>query len=98
MDMSTASLTMVLLVSGSVLAALFATIFLIKRFLHICSPNEILIFSGRNHTTADGRTVGFRVIHGGRVFRVPILESVERMDIGPEVREQRHRALPGARP
>ena len=81
MDLTSASLTTVLIVSGTVLGALFLAITLVKRFLYICEPNEILIFSGRSHATADGRTVGFRVIFGGRVFRVPILENVERMDM-----------------
>ncbi len=52
-----------------------------KRFLYICRPNEILIFSGRDRKLADGSSVGFRVVFGGRAFRVPILEKVDRMDL-----------------
>ena len=81
MDLSSASLTTVAIVSGGVLAALFVVIALVRKFLYICGPNEILIFSGRSHLTEDGRTVGFRGIHGGRVFRIPILETVDRMDM-----------------
>jgi flotillin len=49
--------------------------------LRICRPNEILIFSGRKHTTADGRTVGYRVVFGGRGMRIPVVETVDRMDV-----------------
>jgi flotillin len=52
-----------------------------RRLLYICAPNEILIFSGRRHTTPDGRQVGFRVVTGGRAVRVPIVETVEQMDV-----------------
>jgi flotillin len=52
-----------------------------KSLLGICRPNEILIFAGRNHTTADGRAVGYRVVFGGRGVRVPLVETVHRMDV-----------------
>jgi flotillin len=54
---------------------------LVPQFLHICMPNEILIFSGRKHRLADGAEVGFKVLHGGRGFRWPLLETVSRMDV-----------------
>ena len=54
---------------------------LVKRFLFICAPNEILIFAGRKHRLPDGSLVGFKVIQGGRGFRIPLLESVSRMDV-----------------
>jgi flotillin len=53
----------------------------VKHFMYICQPNEILVFSGRQNVLADGRRVGFRVVFGGRAFRMPLLETVERMDI-----------------
>ena len=33
---------------------LLAVIGFVKRFLSVCPPNEVLIFSGRKHTMADG--------------------------------------------
>src|SRR5580704_9319951 len=68
-------------VAGAILLGLFVLAFLLTRFLYICGPNEILVFSGRKHQLPDGTNVGFKVIHGGRAFRVPILESVSRMDV-----------------
>ncbi|MCB9759576.1 MAG: flotillin family protein [Alphaproteobacteria bacterium] len=52
-----------------------------RMFVFICEPNEILVFSGRENQLPDGSTVGYRVIYGGRAFRVPILERAERMDL-----------------
>lgn len=66
-------------------AAAFGLIFLIvllRSFLFICRPNEVLIFSGRTHATTDGGTRGYRVIVGGRGWRVPFIEKVDQMDLG----------------
>lgn len=61
-----------------ILAAVLAL--LIKRLLYICQPNEVLIFSGGQRATGS-RTVGYRVIKGGRALRIPLLEAVDRMDL-----------------
>lgn len=68
-------------IAAVVLFALFTAVFVFSRFLYICGPDQILVFSGRKHRLADGTTVGFKVIHGGRAFRVPLLEEVSRMDV-----------------
>jgi flotillin len=65
---------------GLVLVVVVA-LFLVSRLLYICGPNEILVFSGRRHRLPDGSVVGYKVIHGGRAFRIPLLESVSRMDV-----------------
>src|SRR5262245_7772102 len=54
---------------------------IISIFLVICKPNEVLVISGRSHRLPDGTTVGYKVLHGGRGFRIPILEEVNRMDM-----------------
>jgi len=56
-------------------------VWFLKSFLRICNPNEILILSGRKHRNKDGQTVGYRVIFGGRVVSIPILETVKTMDM-----------------
>jgi flotillin len=63
------------------LAVLLVLMVIYRYLLQICRPNEILIFSGRNRRTDDGRTVGYRVVFGGRGVRVPVLETVRRMDV-----------------
>ncbi len=50
----------------------------ITRLLYICAPNEVLIFVGAAASRL-GRNLGYRVIKGGRAFRVPLFEVVERM-------------------
>lgn len=52
---------------------------IVRANLKICQPNEVLIFSGRKRLLADGSSVGYRVIQGGRGFRIPIVEKVDRM-------------------
>lgn len=55
---------------------------ILRQFLFIGRPNEILIFSGRQRQLADGSSIGYReLIGGGRAFRVPVLEKVERMEL-----------------
>ena len=69
---------------GAALAGGIAVVVLIvfmSRFLYICRPNEILIFSGRKHRRGDGTEAGYRVIFGGRAWRVPLIEQVGRMDM-----------------
>lgn len=53
----------------------------IKSFLHICPPNQVLIFSGRSNRLPDGTRRGFRVVFGGRGWRWPIIETVAQMSL-----------------
>lgn len=57
-----------------------AVILVIKNVFYVCQPNEVLIFSGREHRLGD-MVVGYRVIKGGNAIRVPILETVDRIDL-----------------
>ena len=71
---------------GGVAIALliFAVLILIwgvNALVQICDPNKILIISGRNYKRQDGQVLGYRVIYGGRTFRIPILETVKTMDL-----------------
>ena len=73
---------MLVLVAAVGVVVLFGIILLLLRsFLFICRPNEILVFSGRTHRMPDGTTSGYKIIHGGRGFRMPFLETVSRMDM-----------------
>lgn len=53
----------------------------IKANLNICPPNEVLIFSGKKRRLPDGTKVGYRIIKGGRGFKIPIVETVHRMSL-----------------
>lgn len=67
--------------SFGMLMAVLMIIGLVRQFMFICQPNEILVFSGRERTMPNGQTVGYRVIFGGRAYRWPFLEEVKRMDL-----------------
>lgn len=60
---------------------LVGIVFLAKQFLFVGRPNELLIFSGRQYALTDGTSVGYRVVHGGVAWRVPLLEKVDHMDL-----------------
>lgn len=70
-----------LVLAGIGLAAIFFVVFLVNKFMFICRPNEVLIFSGRKYPAPGGGTVGFKVVTGGRAFRMPVVERVDRMDM-----------------
>src|SRR5262245_50811983 len=62
-------------VLGSVLIAI------LRRFIYICRPNEIVIFSGRKHRLPDGSVAGYKVLRRGWGLRMPLLETVASMDM-----------------
>ncbi len=78
-DLETAFLILTSAIGVVVLLAI--VIFLFSRFLVICKPNEIVVLSGRKNRLKDGSDVGYKVLHGGRGFRIPLLEEVNRMDM-----------------
>jgi flotillin len=61
--------------------ALVAILLVVRNVLYVSGPNEVLVFSGSSRRTADGRTVGYRFIKGGRTLRIPLFETVDRMDL-----------------
>lgn len=71
----------ILALVGIGVVALAALVLIIKNVLYVCQPNEVLIFSGRQRRTPDGKLFGYRVIRGGRAVRIPLFETVDRMDL-----------------
>jgi len=70
------------LVAGLLVAlAVIFTIMVVKSLVIICPPNRVAVISGRTRTLSNGRTVGYRILRGGRTLRVPILEKVSWMDL-----------------
>lgn len=84
-DLSTFDIGRSLATSGVwVLVLLFVLmmiLMIIKQILYIATPNEVLIFSGRKHRLPDGTVRGFRVVFGGRGYRFPFLEQVNKMSL-----------------
>ncbi|WP_309895486.1 flotillin family protein [Archangium sp.] len=64
-----------------ILVAVVLMLAVARSLIHVCRPNEVLVFAGRRHSVQDGGSVGFRVVSGGRAVRIPLLERVERMDM-----------------
>jgi flotillin len=54
---------------------------IVSSLIIICPPNRVAIISGRKRVLSDGRTVGYRIVKGGRTVRVPLLEKVAWMDL-----------------
>lgn len=65
----------------SIIGSLIVLAMILSRIIYICPPNEVLIFSGGHRKLEDGRTIGYRVVQGGRGVRIPLIESVDRMDL-----------------
>jgi flotillin len=76
--MSPASIGVILAV---LLVAALVVLITVTKNLYVCSPSEVLIFSGRRWKSADGKELGFRVVRGGRGMRVPLFEVVDRMQL-----------------
>lgn len=73
--------------------SIFLVIWFLKSFLCICKPNEVVILSGRKRRTTDGQEVGYRVFTGGRAIRIPVVETIKRMDVTTmPVRVEVHKA------
>ena len=72
-----------ILIVGLVLVggASMAIMMVAKKLVYIAGPNEVLVFSGRKKRIGSGRAVGYRTIKGGRGFRIPLIEEVDRVDL-----------------
>lgn len=63
------------------LGVLLALVYTVKSLIVICQPNEMVVITGRKRLSADGRRAGYRLLHGGRTMRIPIVERVSRIDL-----------------
>ncbi len=64
-----------------VVLALFVAMALFSRNYLKVPPNAVAVLSGRKRKTADGKTVGYRVVNGGATFRFPLLEKVDYLSL-----------------
>ena len=70
------------LIAGIAVAlAVIFIVLIIRSLIIICPPNRVAVISGRQRTLSDGRTVGYRILRGGRTLRIPIIERVAWMDL-----------------
>jgi flotillin len=71
----------VVVVGVAILFLILGALAWLRSMLLICPPNQILVISGRNHALEDGTKRGFRVIQGGRAWRLPIIEKSATMSL-----------------
>ena len=74
-------MTTILSAATLVVMAMLFTIMIVKALIVICPPNQIAVITGKSRTLSDGRTVGYRILRGGRTLRIPIIEKVSWMDL-----------------
>jgi flotillin len=53
----------------------------IRALIVIVPPNRAAVITGGMRTLADGRTIGYRSITGGRTLRVPIIETIAHLNL-----------------
>jgi flotillin len=70
----------ILIIALSVLALALAVLGIVRGLIRLCQPNEVLVISGSRRRVGD-RKVGYRLVQGGRGFVVPLLETVDRLDL-----------------
>jgi flotillin len=61
--------------------AFLLLIIFFKANIVLCLPNELVVIAGRGRKLADGSTVGYRVLRGGRGFKWPLVESIARLPL-----------------
>ncbi len=66
---------------GVTVLLFFILYLLVKKLLYVATPNEVLIFSGTTRKVS-GVELPYRFVRGGRSVRRPLIEKVDRMDLG----------------
>lgn len=69
------------MLGGMAGVAVVAVALVLRQFIYVCRPSEVLVFSGRERRLSDDTKVGYRIVHGGAAFRTPVFEKVDRMDL-----------------
>jgi flotillin len=74
-------LVVVIGVALAVAVGLLVFLALLRRFLFVCRPNELLVIAGKKHALPSGEAANYTVIQSGSHWRVPFLQTVSRMDL-----------------
>lgn len=69
-----------LVIGVVVLAGIAVVTAILKRFLYVCEPNEVIVFTGVARVI-EGRKIGYTVLRSGRRVRIPVLEQAKRIDV-----------------
>lgn len=71
----------VLAVIAIIVLAIFFGAIALKNLLYVCEPNEVLVFSGARGSNIHGGRINYHVIKGGSQIKLPIVETVDRVDL-----------------
>jgi flotillin len=76
-------MTVALIVAGSAIVAALVIAFIVWAHQYTkAGPNEVLIISGRRPSKGpNGKTVGYRIVHGGGTYVRPFREEVARLSL-----------------
>jgi len=75
------SLRLVVPLALGMALVLVTIVVLFSRFLFLCRPNEMLVVSGKRTVLEGGGTLNFACIQHGRHWRIPFIQTVDRMDM-----------------
>ncbi len=64
-----------------VLAVAIVALATVRALIVIVPPNRAAVITGRNRRLGDGQRVGYRSVIGGRTMRIPIIETVQHMNL-----------------
>ncbi|MDT8340935.1 MAG: SPFH domain-containing protein [Longimicrobiales bacterium] len=64
-----------------VLVAVLVLVATVQALIVIVPPNRAAVITGRTRLLTDGQKVGYRSITGGRTLRIPIVETVQHMNL-----------------
>lgn len=76
-------------VAGVFAVSLLVMLLIVGQQLYIVPPGGVAVISGRSRPAVGGGTVGYRLARAGRVFLVPIVETIELLDVRPRTVELR---------
>ncbi len=64
-----------------VLVVAMVAVATVRALIVIVPPNRAAVITGRNRLLSDGTHVGYRSVTGGRTIRIPIIESVQHVNL-----------------
>lgn len=73
-------MNVVLFLVGVVGLLLVLLLLNLRTLFYVCPPNRVYIFSGTRRLVA-GRRLGYRILKGGNMLRIPFIEKVDQLDL-----------------
>lgn len=69
-----------LFLAGTVGVLLILLLLNLRTLFYVCPPNRVYIFSGTRRMVG-GRRLGYRILKGGNMLRIPFIERVDQLDL-----------------